>query len=120
MALSDPQKINPGSGSVDLPRTSSNGSSSIYTSADDLLKLTVSTQQGKRKRQVARVDSTKITENPFIPTQNQEVSMSCYIVFDRPLSGFSNDDALKLFEGLVGQLTASTSKVAKQVLGGES
>lgn len=120
MALSDPQSLNIGAGAVSLPRVSTKASESSYTSADGLLTLTLSTQSGKRKRQVIRVDVTKITADPFIPAQNTEVSMSFYMVFDKPNVGFTNAEALAIAEGLITLANASSEKVLKQLLGGES
>lgn len=120
MALSDPQSIDIGAGAVSLPRTSTKGAESTYTSADGLITLTVSTQKGKRIRQVIRVDVNKITADPFIPAQNAEVSMSFYMVFDKPVVGFTNEAALSIALGLIAQGKASTNKVLVGLLGGES
>jgi len=120
MALTDPQSIDIGAGAISLPRTVTKGAESSYTSADGTITLTLSTVVGKRKRQVIRVDVTKITSDPFIPTQNTSVSMSTYIVIDRPPAGFENTDALAILEGLLTLGKAGTSKVFKQLLGSES
>lgn len=120
MALSDPQKINIGAGEVTVPRTSTKGSESTYTSDDGLIRLTLSTQLGKRKRQIIRVDVNKITADPFRPAENSEISMSFYGVFDRPLVGFTNAEALAIAEGLMALFKASESTVGKKLLGSET
>lgn len=122
MALADPQSIKISGTTTSLPRTFSEGGSSKYTSEDGLIQMTLTQQQtsAKRKRNQIRVDLRKISADPFIPTQNKEVSMSCYIVFDRPEEGFSNTEALALLTGLDELGDASESKVWKALLGGQS
>jgi len=63
---------------------------------------------------------SKITENPFIPAQNVEVSMSTYLVFDRPLVGYSNEEAKKVYDGFIEALQASSSVIVTKLLGAES
>lgn len=120
MALSDPQSIKIGETETSLPRVSTGDFESSYLSADGTVQLKLSTQNGNRKRQVIRVDWKKITEDPFDTTQNVEVSMSCYVVFDRPLTGFSNDDAKALYDALAVRLAASSGQITKQLLASES
>lgn len=121
MALSDPQSIKINGVSISLPRVSTRDGKSVYSSADGLTKLAVSTQEtGKRKRQVIRLDQKKIAADPFMPVQNKEVSDSVYLVIDRPEEGYSNEEAKKQIEGLVELLSASTFSLPAKVLGGES
>jgi hypothetical protein len=120
MALADPQSVKINGVSTSLPRVSTGDFKSVYESADGLIKVSLSTQDSKRKRQTARIDVTKVTTDPFIPAQNVEVSMSCYVVFDRPPAGFSNKDALQVYEGFVEAINAGTFKIVSQLLGSES
>jgi len=120
MALADPQSIKISGTTTSLPRVSTSGNSSVYESSDGTIKVTLSTQNGSRKRQTWRVDVSKITEDPFIPAQNQEVSMSFYIVIDRPVAGYTNEQALAVVLGAIEALTASTDLVLTKLLGSES
>jgi hypothetical protein len=120
MALADPQSIKIGEVESSLPRTSVSGNSSSYTSEDGKITLTLSTTNGNRKRSVIRVDVDKITEDPFIPTQNTEVSMSFYMVIDRPPAGFDNTEVLNTVLALTSLGSASTNKVYKAWIGGQS
>lgn len=121
MALADPQSIKiDESTAVSLPRVSTGDFKSVYTSSDGTIDLRISTEEKSRKRQVARVDVSKITADPFIPAQNSEVSMSAYLVVDRPPAGFTNEEAKKICKGLFELLTASTDKNLKAFLGSES
>jgi hypothetical protein len=52
--------------------------------------------------------------------KKQEISMSVYLVIDRPVAGFTVAEAKKLVEGLVGLLSASTYSMTEKVIGGES
>lgn len=120
MALSDPQSVKISGVTSSLPRVSTGDFKSVYESADGLITVSASTQNGKRKRQTFRIDVTKVTTDPFIPAQNVEVSMSTYVVFDRPPAGFSNADALAIYEGFNELFNAGTFKIVKQLLGSES
>lgn len=121
MAFSDPQKVKvDGSTEVEVPRVNTGNFESEYLSSDGLVKLKLSTANGRRKRHVARIDLSKITTDPFDTSQNVEVSTSAYLVVDRPLAGFTNEELKKLVEGLVGFLSASTYSATKKLLASES
>jgi hypothetical protein len=120
MALSDPQSLDIGAGAVSLPRVSTLGNSSTYQAGDGLLKLALSHQYGKRTRRVIRVDASKLAADPFIPAQNSIVSMSCYMVFDLPVSGYTPTEALGVFNGLSALQNASSDAVTVALLGGQS
>lgn len=120
MAFSDPQSITISAVTSSLPRVSSGDGNSKYTSADGLVDLSASSSYGNRTRQVLRVDNTKITADPFIPAQNTEVSMSCYMVFDRPRVGFTNAEAKAVYVGFNTLYTASSHSLIDKLLGGES
>ncbi len=123
MALADPQKFKEVSGSeVTAPRVSSGDFKSIYETSDGLNKLTVSCQEtsGSRLRHLVRIDVSKLATNPFEETKKQNISMSVYLIVDRPEAGFTVAEAKKLVEGLVGLLSASTYSLTEKVLGRES
>jgi hypothetical protein len=119
VALTDPQKVTFG-GEKTLPRVSTQGHSSTYQTEDGLVRETFSSQEGKRKRHVARIDVEKTTSDPIVPTQNTIASMSAYLVVDRPITGYTATEAYELAKGLIAQLEASTGAVLKKVIGGES
>ncbi len=120
MAFADPQSIKISGTTTSLPRVSVGDFKSVYESADGLIKVLASTQNGRRLRQTFRVDVSKITSDPFIPAQNVEVSMSTYLVFDRPLVGFSNTEAKAVYDGFIEALQASSSVLVTKLLGSES
>ena len=123
MALTDPQKFKEVAGTeVTAPRVSSGDFKSVYSTSDGLNRLTLSTTEtnGNRKRHLVRLDVEKLATNIYEESKKQAVSMSVYLVVDRPDNGFSVAEAKKLVEGLVGLLSASTYSLTEKVLGGES
>lgn len=123
MALTDPQKFKEVAGTeVTAPRVSTGDFKSIYETSDGANVLTVSTQENgsNRKRHLVRIDVSKLTTNIYEESKKQTVSMSAYLVVDRPVAGFTVGEAKKLVEGLVGLLSASTYTLTEKVLGSES
>jgi hypothetical protein len=123
MALTDPQKFKEVAGTeVTAPRVSSGDLKSEYATSDGLNVLNVSTTESNnnRKRHLVRIDTNKLATNPYEETKKQNISMSAYVVIDRPVAGFTVAEAKKLVEGLVGLLSASTYSLTEKVLGSES
>jgi len=129
--LTDPLSLTPGAafdvGAVSLPRTSQQGTTSIYqagplsVNAGSLLRVTASHQYGRRTRRVLRCDYSDNAGSTLVSGTTAPRSMSCYVVFDLPAAGlFSATDQLSLFNGLKGTWSASTDAVIKKILGGES
>jgi hypothetical protein len=123
MALTDPQKYKEVSkNEVTAPRVSTGDFKSVYETSDGLNSLTISTVAtgSSRKRHLVRLDTNKLATNPYEETKKQSISMSAYVVIDRPEAGFSVAEAQALVEGLVGLLSGSTYALTTKVLGGES
>jgi len=120
MALADPQTVTISAVTTPLPRTSTEGNESKYTSADGLIGLTVSHSYGKRGRSVIRIDHSKLAPDPFRPTENTKVGAAVYTVFDFPLAGYTDPELLAIWTGFNAQLTAASNAVVTKVLGGES
>jgi hypothetical protein len=120
MALSDPQSITISGTAISLPRVSSGDGESEYLSADGLVRLSLASSYGNRTRRVIRVDHSKITADPFIPSQNTKVSMSNYMVFDVPPAGYTNADVTAVYAGFKTLFTASSDAAITKLLGGES
>lgn len=105
MAFSDPQSVTIDSTPVSLPRVSSNDTRSIYQSADETLKLTISHQaSGTRKRRMVRLDLTEIAADP-LTAENVEQSLAVYMVIDEPKFGFDDDGIYDVVEGLIAWAT---------------
>lgn len=120
MAFTDPQSITISAVPISLPRTSTGVNNSEYTSSDGLVHLSMSHALSRRTRRVVRIDHSKITSDPYIPTQNTKVSMSNYIVFDVPPAGYTNADQLAIWRGFNTLVAAASDSVIVKLLGGES
>jgi len=120
MSFADPQTITISAVTSPLPRTSQEGDETAYTSADGLIQMLASHTYGKRNRHLLRIDHSKLTADPFRPTENVKVSMSNYIVFDIPLAGYTNAEALAVYAGFKTQFTASSHLLITKLLAGES
>lgn len=121
MSLADPNSITiTGLGTVALPRTSVEEDRSEYTSSDGLVQLVASHDYGKRTRRMIRLDLSKLTSDPFKPSENVKVGMAVYTVFDLPPAGYTNADALAAWVGYNTLLTATSNAVITKILGGES
>jgi len=120
VAFSDPQSVTISGTAISLPRVNTGNNGAEYLSSDGLVKLSASSSYGKRTRRVLRLDHSKITADPYIPAQNAKVSMSNYIVFDVPVVGYTNAEALAVYAGFKAQFTATSDAVITKLLGGES
>jgi hypothetical protein len=122
MAFADPQSVTIGStpGTVSLPRTSSAIAYGDFTASDGSVKMTVSHQYGKRVRRTIRVTETALTADPFVPDRNNQSSMSCYLVIDTPVNGFTVTQQKELVLSLGTALAASSAALAVKFVGGES
>lgn len=123
MALADPLKFKEESGTeVEAPRIAVGDRSSRYSTSDGLSRASVSTTETSksRLRHLVRLDTSKLTTDIYDESKKQAVDMSAYLVVDRPVNGFTTEEAKKLVEGLTGLLSASSHSVVAKVLGGES
>lgn len=120
MAFPDPQSVTISGTPISLPRVSTGSNLAEYLSADGLVHEIASHSYGKRTRRVLRLDHSKITSDPFIPAQNTKVSMSCYMVFDLPVAGYTAADAKAVYVGFNSQYTATSHALIDKLLGGES
>jgi hypothetical protein len=66
------------------------------------------------------LDHSKIAPDVFIDTQNVQLGMSNYLVFDVPKNGYTNAEALAVYNGFKAVFTASTDALIVKLLGGES
>jgi len=120
MAFSDPQSVTISAVTTSLPRISTGENSSTYSSADGLIDLSASHAYGRRIRRVLRLDHSKVSADVFLPATNVQQSMSCYMVFDVPVVGYTNAEAKAVYTGFKTLYTASSDALIDKVLGGES
>lgn len=120
MAFADPQSVTIATVATSLPRTGSGASSGSFATADGTVKLSVSSSNGKRLRHVIRLDFSKIAADPFLAGQNNQVSMSAYLVLDVPKQGYTVTDQQNNAKALVDYLSASSNARILQLIGGEN
>lgn len=118
--LSDPQSVTINSVANSLPRTSSSNNSGAFTKDDSNVKLEISHSYGKRNRRQVKLTHRKIAADPLISAQSIEYSMTAYVVFDVPVTGYTVAEAKQIADALTGWLTASSGANTTKVLGGES
>jgi hypothetical protein len=120
MAFADPIALTINAVAYTLPKISVEGNDTVYQTADGLVDVKASHSYGKRNRHLLRIDFSKLTADPFIPAENVKVGMSVYSVFDMPASGFTNAEALQIYQGWKTWHAASSDAVITKLLGGES
>jgi hypothetical protein len=120
MSFADPQTVTISGVTTPLPRTNVEGDRSEYTSADGLIQLSADHSVAKRYRRVLRLDCSKMTADPFKPVENVKVSMSTYLVFDLPIAGYSNAEALAVYTGFKTQFSATSDTLISKLLAGEN
>lgn len=107
MTISNPQSLVIGADTISAPRTSTGNNSSVYTSAEGDLKLTIAHTYGKRTRRFVRIQLDKFIPNPYNPAVNIVVSGSVRMVVDVPLGGFLNSEAADLADALADWMIAN-------------
>jgi hypothetical protein len=116
MAFSDPQTLTINSIAKVCARVQTNGTKTVYSTADEEVKFTVSHQESKgRTRRMVRVDQRVIAADP-LTAKNEYKSTGIYLVIDEPEYGFSDAAIDYVVQALKTWL--STANVLK-VLGSE-
>jgi len=120
MSFTEPLSVNATGSVQSLPRTSVEGDQAIYSSSDGNVVITADHTVAKRIRRVLRLDLRKLSPDPHKPSENVAVTMSTYIVFDLPIDGYTNAEALVAYKGLTALMAASSDAITVKLLGGES
>jgi len=120
MSFTDPLSITINAVTTPLPRVGVEENGSTYASGDGLIHLSASHDYGKRWRRLLRLDTAKMAPDAFRPAENTKVSMSCYMVFDLPPSGYTPTEALQAYVGFKTLYTATSDLMITKLLGGES
>lgn len=120
MSFADPQSVTINAVAQTLPRTSVAQNASEYTKDDGTVKMLISHAYGRRNRRTIRLNHSKVAPDPLISAQNIRHSMSCYVVVDTPVTGYTVAEAKQVVDALVAYLAASTGAKVTQLLGGEN
>lgn len=118
--LADPQSVTINAVAISLPKTNQSNNSGQFTAADGTVQLTVSHTYGRRTRRAAKLQHSKIAADPLISAQNIKHSMSCTVVFDVPVTGYTAAEAKQVWDGFAAQLAASSGAMVTKILGGEN
>ncbi len=119
--FSDPQSVTINAVATSLPRTSVNGSSSVYTDATGNVTMTVTHARDKRRRSVIRLNQKKVATDPLLTDRNAVADQAVYLVLNAPINGlFSNVEQKYLLDALTLYLTASSGANATKFVAGES
>ena len=119
MALTDPQSLTISGTTYTLARHTPASGRTEYVNSDGTVKLVILQSTGKRKRSSVRVEITKVAADPLTAV-NSYVSQAVYIMFDRPVVGFSDAEIVSVMTGLNTALAASSNALATRVVQGES
>jgi hypothetical protein len=120
MSFTDPLSVTISGATSSLPRTDVGEDKAEYTSSDGLIVVSANHNYGKRTRHQLRIDTSKLTSDPFRPAENVKVSMSYYVVFDLPPAGYTATEALAVYTGFAAMYSASSNALLTKLLGGES
>lgn len=117
--FADPQSITISAATTSLPRVSTQGGSTRYSSADGAIQEFVSHTIGKRQRSVLGLTVSKYAADPLFPVQNTPYSCSFKIFRDAPLVGYTVAEQKAAWDGLLAQLAATSGLLTTAFFGGQ-
>jgi hypothetical protein len=100
----DPQTVTVNTVAKSLARTESGDHHGAFESTADGLVLSVSHALARRNRSTVRLDVSKTSADPLVPSTNRPYSMSCYLVVDVPPQGFSTAEITNNAKALIDWL----------------
>lgn len=107
MALADPQTITIDATPYTCNRVKSEGTRTVYSTADEAVKFTVSHQESKnRTRRMVRIDQRVVAADP-LTSENEYKSLGIYLVIDEPEYGFTDAEAEDVVDALNAWLTSA-------------
>lgn len=116
--FADPQSVTVNAVAKSLPRTGSGDHTGTFEDPADGLVLTISHQNGRRHRSTVRLDNSKISADPLVPTSNRPYSLSAYVVLDTPLQGYTTTEIGYYLKALSDWLAVAGNQT--KILGFES
>jgi hypothetical protein len=93
---------------------------STYKDITGNYTVSASSSYGRRTRSTIRLDYKTLVANPELPTTNNPISMSAYLVVDRNAVGFSTDDLVGLSTALLEMIADNDYQNLGKVLTGQS
>lgn len=120
MAFVDPVVVDLPVGTTSMPRVGVGEFKSRYLDDTGNVGYSASSQYGRRTRSTIRLDLKTLVANPELPTTNNPVSMSVYLVVDRNAVGFSQDNLKAIVQGFLERVSDDDYLQVQQVLQGQS
>lgn len=115
--FADPQSVTINTVAKSLARTGASLNAGRFATPEQDIVLSVNQSSGRRVQHRVRLDNSKIVTDPLASDRNLPVSMSCYIVVDMPVTGYSGAEAIQQVKALADWLKASTN--ADKLIGNE-
>jgi hypothetical protein len=107
MAFADPQSLTIAAVANSMPRTSTDGSKSIYMKSDENLVMTVShNKTPSRINSLVRYDQ-RIVAADVLSAENKFQTATVKVIVERPLVGFTNTQIKDLWAAIKTQLDNS-------------
>jgi hypothetical protein len=120
MAFADPETITVNAVDQVLARTGYPGPKAAeFMQGDGTNKLFISHDVKKRDRSLIRFSDYKFAADPYVPANNQLVSMSVSLVIDRPVTGYTAAEQLLIADGFIDWLVASSNAKLTKFIGHE-
>jgi len=117
--LSDPQTITIDGVAISLALVSSQGSKSLYQSADGLNRLRVEwTKQNGKTRYLYSFQEDAVSADP-ISEINKKVTVTINWTIDQPDFGISDARIVKIIAGLKTHYNTGTGALVERILGNE-
>lgn len=111
--FTDPQSVTINTVATSMPRIQSGATNSVYSAADESLKMTISHQEAKdRTRRMVRLDKRVVAADP-LTAENEYKTVGVYLVIDQPEYGFAIADIDNIVQGFKAWLT--TANVTKLI-----
>jgi hypothetical protein len=105
--FADPQTVTVNAVAKSLARTESGDHHGSFESAVDGLVLGIQHALARRNRSTVRLDVSKTSADPLVPSTNRPYSMSCYLVIDAPPQGFTTAEITLNAKALIDWLAIS-------------
>lgn len=116
--FADPQTVTVNAVAKTLAKVDSGGLSGTFASAADGLSMRIAHTKGQRNRGSVTLKTSKLSADPFVPTNNRNYEMSQTYSFVVPEVGFSVTEITQQLQALIDWL--DTPANLNKLVNGES
>ncbi len=120
MAFTDPVTLPTVPDDTYCIRVGTGDFNSVYKDITGNYTVSASSNYGRRTRSTIRLDYKTLVANPELPTTNNPISMSAYLVVDRNAVGFSVEQLVGLSTALLEMISDNDYQNLGKVLTGQS